>query len=172
MKRINTGNLRNLVILVPIVVFLLVVAPGGTAPALAQETVVFQAQSNQPIFVSAECPEGVEGVCFNFEASGAANIMGPVSWTINVVQESLPPPCTNVTSEITLVGATGTITLSTSEVVCPGPTPFGFPFLSSGDWEITGGTGEFSGITGSGTGRAVILPNGKNTVHFSGSVSY
>jgi hypothetical protein len=111
-------------------------------------------------------------VCFNFEASAAANIMGPVSWTINVVQESLPPPCTKPTSEITLVGATGTITLSTSDVICPSPTPFGFPFLGSGDWVITGGTGEFSGITGSGTGRVVILPNGKSTVHFSGIVSY
>lgn len=172
MKRINTGKLRNLVILVPIIAFLLVVAPGGTAPVLAQETVVFQAQSNQPIFVSMECPEGVEGVCFNFEASGAANIMGPVSWTINVVQESLPPPCVDETTEITLVGATGTITFFSSGTFCPGPTRFGFPFLGSSDWQITGGTGEFSGITGSGTGRALVLPNGKNTVHFSGTVSY
>lgn len=164
-------KLRIFISLMPIIALLLALAP-GTAPVLAQETVVFQAQSNQPIFVSTECPEGVEAVCFNFEASGAANIMGPVSWTINVVQESLPPPCADGTSEITLAGATGTITLSTSEVICPSPTPFGFPFLSSANWEITGGTGEFSGITGSGTGRAVILPNGKNTVHFSGTVSY
>lgn len=164
-------NLRIFISLMPIIALLLALAP-RTAPVLAQETLVFQAQSNQPILVSTDCPEGVDGVCFNFEASGAANIMGPVTWTIHVVQESFPVPCTDDTAEITLVGATGSIKLLASDTVCAGPSPLGFPFFGSGVWQITGGTGEFEGITGSGTGQVVIQPNGKHTTHLSGTASH
>jgi hypothetical protein len=164
-------NLRIFISLMPIIALLLALAP-ETAPVLAQETIVFQAQSSQPVLISTDCPEGVEGVCFNFETSGAANIMGPATWTINVVQESFPVPCTEDTAEITLVGATGSIKFLASDTVCAGPSPLGFPFFGSGVWQITGGTGEFEGITGSGTGHVVIQPNGKHTTHLSGTVSH
>jgi hypothetical protein len=164
-------NLRIFIRFMPIIALLMALTTSSTA-VLAQETVTFQAQSNQTIFISTECPEGVEGLCFNFEASGAANIMGPVTWIIHVVQESFPEPCADATSEITLVGAKGSITLISSGPVCAGPSPLGFPFFGSGVWQITGGTGAFEGITGSGTGRLEIQPNGKNTVHLNGTVSY
>jgi hypothetical protein len=54
-------NLRIFISLMPIIALLLALAP-ETAPVLAQETIVFQAQSSQPVLISTDCPEGVEGV--------------------------------------------------------------------------------------------------------------
>jgi hypothetical protein len=145
-------------------------ALGGAAPGLADETVSFHAQVNQVSLVSQSCEAGVCELVF--EGSGAANIMGPFTLTNHIVQDFNITPCNPITGEHTLVGATGSITIADAGTVCRNPaSPSGFPSTVSTTWEITGGTGEFSGITGSGTSEGTIGGNGP-VVHFSGTVSF
>jgi hypothetical protein len=143
-------------------------ALGGAAPAVAQETTVFQAQLTQASLVSVSCEAGV--CVLVFQGSGAANIMGPITWTAQIVQDFTTSPCSEALAEITLVGATGSITVTDNAgFVCPSPSPSG-GFITS-VWEVTGGTGEFSGISGSGTSRGPIGGGGP-VVHLSGTVSF
>jgi hypothetical protein len=145
-------------------------ALAGAAPALADDTVSFHAQVNQTSLVSQSCNLGVCNL--GFEGSGAANIMGPFTLTNHVLQDFTVTPCNPITGDHTLVGATGSITIADTGTVCRNSaSPSGFPFTISSTWEITGGTGEFSGITGSGTSQGTIGGNGP-VVHFTGSVSF
>jgi hypothetical protein len=138
--------------------------------AHAQSLVALSGIINQSTLVSQTCNGGVCTAVF--EASGSVNIMGRVSWTITVVQDFNITPCNPAVAEATAVGATGSITLSdTCGIVCPSATHFGFPFTISDVWNVTGGTGQFSGITGSGTGQGTIAGNGPN-VQESGIVVY
>jgi hypothetical protein len=145
-------------------------ALAGAAPGQADETVSFHAQVSQTSLVSQSCGAGVCDL--EFEGSGAANIMGPFTFTNHIVQDFTVIPCNPITGEHTLVGATGSITIADAGTVCRNSaSPSGFPFTISSTWEITGGTGEFSGITGSGTSQGTIGGNGP-VVHFTGSVSF
>jgi hypothetical protein len=120
--------------------------------------------------VSITCNGGVCDIVF--EGSGTVNIMGPVTVTTHVVQDFNITPCNTGVSEATLVGATGSITTSdTCGMVCPSANHFGFPNTISTIWNVTGGTGEFSGITGSGTDEGTIAGNGPN-VRLSGIVEF
>lgn len=142
-------------------------APSNDNPA--NPTVVFQAEVNQTEFVSSECEADV---CHNVaQGFGAANIMGSVSFTFDFVQDFNITPCSPFSGVMTFEGESGTITLSDTGFVCLGSSPFGFPAVISSNWVITGGTGEFEGITGSGTSQGVIGGNGP-VVHYSGTVSY
>jgi hypothetical protein len=141
------------------------IALTGTASATADDTVRFEAQVNQVTLLSSSCEAGVCAVAF--EGSGAANHMGRITFTIALVQDFNVTPCNPYTGSVTFTGATGSITLSDQGTVC-GNTG---PSTISSDWHITSGTGEFNGITGNGTSRGTIGPNGP-VVHFSGSVSY
>ena len=155
---------------IAITVFTGMLALAGAAPGLADETVSFHAQANQISLVSQSCEAGVCDLVF--EGSGAANIMGPFTLTNHIVQDFTVTPCNPITGEHTLVGATGSITIADAGTVCRNSaSPSGFPFTISSTWEITGGTGEFSGITGSGTSEGTIGGNGP-VVHFSGTVSF
>ena len=134
----------------------------------AQSLVALSGIINQSTLVSQTCNGGVCTAVF--EASGSVNIMGPVSWTITVVQDFNITPCNPGVSVATAVGATGSITTSdTCGIVC-GPTHGGGPGTISSVWNVTG-IGEFSGITGSGTYQGTIAGNGPN-VHLSGIVVY
>jgi hypothetical protein len=143
---------------------------GGATTAHAQSLVKFEATTHQLTLTSSVCNGDV---CeFVFEGRGTVNIMGPVTVTIDVVQDLSGYPCDPYTSEATFVGATGTIT--TSDVagwVCPSATRSGFPFTIQGVWNVTGGTGEFSGITGSGADEGTIAGNGPHA-HLTGVVVY
>ena len=120
--------------------------------------------------VSITCNGGVCDIVF--EGSGTVNIMGPVTVTTHVVQDFNITPCNTGVSEATLVGATGSITTADScGMVCPSATHSGFPNTINTVWNVTGGTGEFSGITGSGTDQGTIAGNGPN-VRLSGIVVY
>jgi len=142
----------------------------GTASAFAEETVAFEATFNQSELISIDdCSNGVCSVVF--QGRGAANIMGSMTWTFDFVQDFNITPCSPATGVITLKGESGTITLSDTAFVCLGPSPSTFPNVISSSWAITGGTGEFEGITGSGTSQGVIGGNGP-VVHYSGTVSY
>jgi hypothetical protein len=141
----------------------------ATTTAHAQSLVALSGIINQSTLVSQTCNGGVCTAVF--EASGSVNIMGPVSWTITVVQDFNITPCNPAVAVATAVGATGSITTSdTCGMVCPSATHFGFPFTISDVFNVTG-TGQFSGITGSGTGQGTIAGNGPN-VRLSGIVVY
>lgn len=145
----------------------------GAAPVRAQDTVAFQAELHH-----FSVPEGTceDGVCnFVSYGYGTVNIMGSpfVLVTVEFVWDFNTSPCSTLDPlEFTLVGATGSITISGSGSVCPGPNPqLAFPEFFSGVGEITGGTGEFSGITGSVSTQGTIGPRGP-VIHMSGTVSY
>jgi hypothetical protein len=154
---------------------LLILIPGFAAllatTANAQNLVALQGDLHQSVLVSQTCNGGV---CNSvFQGSGTVNIMGPMTWTVNVTQDFNGYPCnTAVITEGTFVGATGSITIATPcGTVCPSATHSGAPSTLEGLWNVTGGTGAFSGIIGSGTIQGTNTGNGPN-VHLSGIVVY
>ena len=150
----------------------------GLAAVLAPLTayssclVGFDAQLNQSRLVSETCNGGVCNLVF--QGSGSSNLMGAVTWTAQGVQDFNTSPCFMAAVTITLVGSAGSITVSDScGIVCPSPTNNGQPYTIDSVWNVTGGTGSFSGITGSGTDQGTISPHGdRPVVHLSGVVSY
>ena len=139
-------------------------------PTVDGQVVAFNAQLNRTSLVSQSCNGGVCNAVF--EGSGSSNIMGAITWTANTVQDFNVTPCSTALADITLVGTTESITVSDScGTVCPSPTGNGFPATIESVWNVTGGTGQFSGITGSGTNQGTITPNGP-VVHLNGVVVY
>ena len=140
---------------------------GGATTAHAQDLVAFNATLNQTRLVSQTCNGSV---CdFVFESNGNSNIMGHVTATVHVVQDFSVYPCNPATAEVTLVGATGSITYTyTCGTVCDGAAG---PDTIQGVWNVTGGTGEFSGIFGGGSDEGTIAGNGPN-VHSRGVVAF
>jgi hypothetical protein len=145
----------------------LIVSPDfGVLPPGA---VVFQAEVNHGSLDAISCNAGV---CeLDVSGTGAANIMGPFTWTNHIVQDFTATPCNTAPVVATLTGATGSITIAdTDGTVCPIPGDQGFGFISS-HWEVTGGTGEFAGISGSGTSHGPTAGAGP-VVHLEGVVYY
>jgi hypothetical protein len=153
---------------------LLILIPGFAAllvatTANAQNLVALQGNLHQTTLVSQTCNGGV---CNSvFQGSGTVNIMGPMTWTNHVTQDFNPYPCNPALSDITMVGATGSITISDSSVVCPSATGHNSPYTIQGVWNVTGGSGQFSGIAGSGATQGTIGGQGPN-VGLSGIVVY
>ena len=155
----TTSKISTLIIAIAVIGML---AFGGATTANAQDLRTFNATLNQ---LTSPSP----GV---FVGSGTANIMGPVTVTITVMQDFSGDPCDPYTAEYTLVGATGSITFSdVAGWVCPSATRSGLPLTIQGVWNVTGGTGEFRGIIGSGNDQGTIAGNGPH-VHLSGIVVY
>jgi hypothetical protein len=146
-----------------------ILAFGGATTAHAQDVVAFSATTNPLTLVSEVCNGDVCDIVF--EGTGTVNIMGPVTVTTHVVQDFSGYPCFPAPNESTWVGATGSITISdTCGTVCPSS---GRPYTIQGAWNVTGGTGEFSGIAGSGSDQGTINPQGHGpTVHLTGVVLY
>ena len=156
----TTSKISTLIIAIAVTGMLAFV---GATTAQAQSLVAFNATANQLTLT----PEGV------FEGNGTVNIMGPVTVTIHVVQDLSGYPCDPYTAETTFVGATGSITISdTAGWVCPSATRSGFPSTIQGVWNIIGGTGQFSGIIGSGSDQGTIAGNGPNLHGWSGIAVY
>ena len=134
---------------------------GGATTANAQRLRALEATARTSLVCEGD-------VCM-FKGTGTVNIMGPVTVTITVVQDFSGYPCDPYTAETTFVGATGSITISdTAGWVCPS---VGGPATIQGVSNVTGGTGEFSGIIGSGADQGTIGPQGPN-VHLTGVVLY
>jgi len=144
------------------------------APLTAHSSslVGFDAQLNHSRLVSETCNGGVCNLVF--QGTGSSNIMGAVTWTAQGVQDFNTSPCFVANVTITLVGSAGSITVSPScGIVCPSPTNDGAPYTIDGVWNVTGGSGSFSGITGSGSTQGTINPNfDRPVVHLSGVVVY
>src|SRR5438552_4822350 len=142
-----------------------------TTTAHAQSLVAFEATAHQLTGVSSVCNGDV---CeFVFEGRGTVNIMGSVTVTIDVVQDLSGYPCNPYTSVATFIGDTGSITISDAAGwVCPSATHSGFPGTIQGVSTVTGGTGQFSGIIGSGADQGTIAGNGNPNVHVTGIVVY
>ena len=73
----------------------------------------------------------------------------------------------------TLTAANGdSLTLVSHDVACPIPNRDGW-YHGTGHWQVTGGTGRFSGATGEGTvdGFAHIVPGGRFEIQFTGTIS-
>jgi hypothetical protein len=147
-------------------------ALGGAAPGLAAENVPFEAELHHFSAPAGSCQNGVcTYVSYGYSFS---NLMGPlVRVTVHFVWNFNTTPCSTLDPlEFTLIGETGSITISGSGSICPGLNPgLGIPQFFTGAGEITGGTGEFSGITGSVTSQGVLSSDGP-VVHMSGTVSY
>jgi hypothetical protein len=140
---------------------------GGATTAHAQALRAFNATLNQTRLVSQTCNGSVCDLVF--ESNGSANIMGHVTTTVHVVQDLSGYPCNPATAEATLVGATGSITYTyTCGTVCASAAG---PATIQGIWNVTGGTGQFSGIVGGGSDEGTIAGNGPK-VHSSGVVAY
>jgi hypothetical protein len=153
-----------------ITVAAVLMALGGASPALAQQTRVFQAELHHFSVPAGTC---VDGVCdFESHGYGFTNLMGSVTVSAELTWDFNTTPCSTLDPIVfTLVGATGSITVSASGVVCNGPSPSGFPQFFIGEGEITSGTGAFSGISGSVLVEGTVTGIGP-VVHMSGTVSY
>src|SRR5262245_54720110 len=125
---------------------------GGATTAHAQDLVAFNATLNQSRLVSIVCNGSVCDILF--EGNGTANIMVHVTVSTHVVQDFSSYPCNTGSAEVTLVGATGSITYTyTCGTVCDSPAG---PDTIQGIWNVIGGTGQFSGIVGGGSDQGTI----------------
>jgi len=156
---------RIIVIAAITVLFLL----SGSAVIQAEEPVNFEAQLGRTTLTSQTCNEGVCNAVF--EGPGTSNVVGPMSWTAYITEDFNISPCNPTSNVIILEGTTGSITVADSGVVCQSYTPVGIPAFISSDWVVVAGTGEFSGITGTGISRGATSGNGPE-VHLSGMVTY
>src|SRR5262245_39193323 len=140
---------------------------GGATTAQAQGLRAFNATLNQARLVSIVCNGSVCDLVF--ESNATVNIMGHATVSTHVVQDMSVYPCNPATAESTFVGSTGSITYTyTCGTVCASPAG---PATIQGVWNVTGGTGQFSGIIGGGSDQGTIAGNGPN-VHSSGGAYY
>jgi hypothetical protein len=148
-------------------------ALGGAAPSLAADNVAFEAELHHFTAPSPPCPPGE--VCTSVSYGYAfSNLMGPlVRVTAEFTWDRTTTPCSTLDPLVfTLVGDTGSITISGSGSVCDGLNPeLGIPQFFTGVGEITGGTGDFTGITGSVTSQGILSSDGP-VFHMTGTVSY
>jgi hypothetical protein len=132
----------------------LALAPWAITPAEASAQTVFQAT------VSAHNPKPQPCAVF---ACGNASIAGygPATWTWNLTNlTDVSSTCASYQAISTFELSDGsTLTVNETGLVCgPGnsaasepPTSFGHPSYATGSWTVAGATGQFQGLTGTGT---------------------
>ena len=125
---------------------LLIAVPQGAA---AKGLVPFHATTVETVVV---VPCDPNFLCISNTGSGHATHLGKISESANFAIDlvTVPAPgCENGTGTMTLTGANGdSISLSLSGIVCQTSPTHGHAVNS---YVVTGGTGRFSGATGSGT---------------------
>jgi hypothetical protein len=142
---------------------LMIALPQG---ALAQSLVPFQATMTET-FTVVPCDPNV--ICGPITGSGQATHLGKTSESSEVFVDLLSNPgptsdcpigATNHFAEtrtVTLSSANGDqITLALTGQSCDSSATPGFTGIASDTWVVTGGTGRFTGATGSGTNTALI----------------
>lgn len=104
-------------------------------------------------------------VFIDTEGSGHSRLLGDVTSTASIVQ-TLVPGCDPGSGVITISAEGGTLTINAEALVC-------FTEIA-GTWEVTGGTGAFSGASGGGTLRGAPNHSGQDPVvlHWEGSLSF
>jgi hypothetical protein len=147
---------------------LLVIASVTTATAA--ESVTFQGELHHFTPPAGTCDGGV---CeYESHGYGFTNLMGSITVDVEFTWDFTTSPCSTLDPLVfSLVGATGSVAIEGSGVVCDAPEPSGFLQFFSGTGEVTGGTGEFAGISGSVTFQGVLAKRGP-VVHMSGPVSF
>jgi hypothetical protein len=101
------------------------------------------------------------------EGSGTSALLGPITITATVTQ-SPGSPCDQFHGVFDLVASGGTVQISSQGTVCSPPG------MITGNWTVTGGTGDFAGAVGSGTenGKPSFLGNDPVIDHWEGTLSY
>ena len=156
--------------LIAIAAAAVLMAFGTATPVLAQQTRDFEAELHHFSAPAGPCENGVcNFVTYGY---GFTNLMGSVTVTVVLTWDFNTTPCFTLDPMVwTLVGATGSVTISASGVFCEPRGLDTFPQYVSAVGVVTGGTGEFSGITGSVTIQGPAGGQGP-IVHMSGTVSY
>ena len=138
----------------------------GSGPAGATSAEVpFRAEAEGHIAPTSETTTAWSGTGL---ATHLGTVAGAGSIAITGGDESCPGGLANVHTA-TLTAADGaTLTLTSSDVACPVSA---HEFQGSGHWTVTGGTGRFAGVTGSGLvfGHANFA-TGAFTVRWTGSL--
>jgi hypothetical protein len=159
-----------------ILVGLLVLVGATTQIATAQPAVPFHARlvtiNQQP------APCGETHVCIALNGSGVTTHLGKVSEVgqveIDVASQPVPgQPCTTNVRTMLLTAANGDqLSLLITGVNCETGATTGITGISHDTWVVTGGTGRFSGATGSGTETVQInLPASTAWTTMSGTLS-
>lgn len=99
------------------------------------------------------------------EGFGHSRLLGAVT-TKTVVTQDLGPGCQPASGEITFFAEGGTIDLEFESIVCH--------TTIDGPWTVTGGTGEFAGITGGGTHTGSPSHSGHDpaVLHWEGTLDF
>ena len=153
------------------IVSLLIVAVGcsdAAGPSLVTQpdlngsltTTSFHAAIRGPMTKPVGCASGITS-CGSVEISAFGS--GQFSFTITSFVRT-PPSCATYDADVVFSLSDGsTLTLAESGTVCgpgmsfiPQPAPggsYGNPVNGEGSWTIVGATGQFAGLTGTGTSR-------------------
>ncbi len=117
------------------------------------------------------------GTTFTLAGTGndlIASLMGKISYTGSVVITAVDPVTGVIKDTLTetLIAANGdTLTLLCQQVATPDPNNPGV-YHGVDQWTVIGGTGRFSGATGSGTGDTYVNLNaGTFTKNMIGTIS-
>jgi hypothetical protein len=143
-------------------------------PAQAADQVPFSATFTTTGLTVASC--GPATACLSVTGSGEATHLGRTTFTRSIVSRNSLVPCPAVSSgtirqftdTLTLTAANGnTITLSGSGTSCAN----GIDVVSSGTYAVTGGTGRFSGASGTLTLQIARFAPDPETTTLTGTLS-
>jgi len=122
--------------------------------------------------VAVPCGPTLQQLCVTIAGSGRATLLGKISEAATVVVDLSSNPAPGCSAEVrttTITAANGDqITMQATGQVCFGPTTG----TASDAYVVTGGTGRYSGASGSGTDTASIDRVSGNAVStFTGTLS-
>jgi hypothetical protein len=102
-----------------------------------------------------------------FQGKGYSSLLGAFTVTAVGVTPQNQVGCDPIDATVTITAEGGTIEIREMDV-------FNCPTTLAGTWEVAGGTGQFSGVTGGGTTRGTGNAHGINArlvVVYAGSLS-
>jgi hypothetical protein len=164
------SNARRLTI---VFVALLTLVGVTTQIATAKQAVPFRAVlvtiNEQP------APCGEAHLCIPVDGHGVASHLGLVHETgqVEIDLTSQSGPCTNNVRTMLLTAANGDqLSLTINGVNCDTGATSGITGISHDTWVVTGGTGRFSGATGSGIETVYVnLPASTAWTYMTGTIT-
>ena len=152
----------------------LLVLLGATAQtAAAKQAVPFRAVLVTINETPAPC--GEMHLCIALDGNGIASHLGLVRETgqVEIDLASQSGPCTNNVRTMLLTAANGDqLSLLITGVNCDTGATSGITGISHDTWVVTGGTGRFSGATGSGTETVYVnLPASTAWTYMTGTIT-